>query len=187
MATDPTVERRGGDDGPPPGRPRLPAGYGVPASGEGLLAWSHAAERLARARNYWIGTTLPDGTPHAVPVWGVWVDGRLFFGMDRRTRTARNLERSPAIVVHLESGDDVVILKGRVEVVTDRALLRRAGEIGAAKYGGGTGSGDAASDAEADNEGNGGAGHRVYAVSPRAAYAWDNFPENVTRWHFPPD
>ena len=44
--------------------------YGQPTSSDGPLDWSHAEQRLKRARNYWIATTRPDGTPHAVPVWG---------------------------------------------------------------------------------------------------------------------
>ena len=58
-------------------RPDMP-GYGILAAeaGRGLLPWSWAAERLAKARTYWLATTRPDGRPHAMPVWGVWLAGR---------------------------------------------------------------------------------------------------------------
>jgi len=59
-----------------------------------------------------------DGLPHAVPVWGVWVDGALYFGTDRRSRKARNLATNQGAVVHLESGDDAVILEGFAEEIT---------------------------------------------------------------------
>lgn len=163
-------------DEPQPSRPDLPAAYGVPTSSEGLLPWSHAAERLARARHYWIGTTAPEGTPHAVPVWGVWAEGRLFFGLDPRTRTARNLARNPAAVVHLESGAEVVIVKGVVERVSDPALLKRSATIGAAKYG--------TSEPRDDTASAEGAGQPVYALRPRTAYAWSAFPTDMTRWRF---
>jgi hypothetical protein len=53
----------------------MTAVYGVTTSDDGPLDWSHAEERLERARNYWIATTRPDGTPHAAPVWGYgWRD-----------------------------------------------------------------------------------------------------------------
>jgi hypothetical protein len=51
-------------------------GYGVlPADqGSGLLPWSWALERLRNARNYWLTTVWPDGRPHVMPVWAVWLD-----------------------------------------------------------------------------------------------------------------
>jgi hypothetical protein len=35
------------------------------------MDWPEVAARLAGSRNYWLGTTLPSGAPHAAPVWGV--------------------------------------------------------------------------------------------------------------------
>jgi len=61
---------------PTPSKPLIPASYGIPLDGSGAekLPWSWAVERLSAAHNYWICTTRPDGRPHAVPVWGVWLD-----------------------------------------------------------------------------------------------------------------
>jgi nitroimidazol reductase NimA-like FMN-containing flavoprotein (pyridoxamine 5'-phosphate oxidase superfamily) len=145
-------------------------GYGIPESGEGMLPWSYVTERLERARNYWICTTRPDGRPHAAPVWGVWVDGALYFGTGPRTRKARNLAANRAIVVHLESGDDVVILEGIAEELDDvaPALFARIADASAAKY------------QERPEDASG-----MFAVRIRAAYAWHNFPKDATRWVFP--
>ena len=92
-------------------RPRM-GGYGVPQSTQGMLPWSFARERLERARNYWVCTVRPDGRPHAAPVWGVWAKNALYFETARTSQKARNLAANPAIVVHLESGDEVVIIEG---------------------------------------------------------------------------
>ena len=71
-------------------------------------------ERAARgARNYWIATV----GPHASPVWGLWQDGGLLFSCAAGSRKARDLARDPRLVVHLESGDDVVIVEGSAEPV----------------------------------------------------------------------
>ena len=75
------------------------------------------------------------------------------------------------MVVHLESGDECVILEGVAEEVGDRSLRRRVGEVYAAKYG---------IDASGD------AGPPMYGLRPRVAFAWteSNFPESATRWRF---
>jgi hypothetical protein len=64
------------------------------------------------------------------------VDGVFYFGSGPRTRKARNLAENPNVAVHPE-GDDVVILEGVAEVVTDPdpALSERVYAASAAKYG----------------------------------------------------
>src|SRR5262245_2158881 len=69
----------GQETGPKASRPHMP-GYGVPKDNKGLLPWSHLTKRMAEAQNYWICTVSPDGRPHATPVWGLWLDDRLYFG-----------------------------------------------------------------------------------------------------------
>jgi hypothetical protein len=116
-----------------------------------------------------------------VPLWGVWDGDRLFFGTDPRTRTARNLARNPAVVVHLESGDDVVIVKGTVEQIGDRATVRQMSRLGAAKYG--TPAPPEDDDHATGDEGETGAAHVVFALRPHTAYAWRDLTRDATRWH----
>jgi hypothetical protein len=138
---------------------------------------------MAQARTYWIGTTDPDGAPHAVPVWGVWLDDRLYFS-GGQTHWARNLAANPAAVVHLESGDDVVIVRGTVERVTDRAVVKRAGRAGAVKYEGAEDTGDDASAESDDDTGGEASGEGIFALRPRVAYAWRPSLKDATRWRF---
>ncbi len=147
--------------------------YGVSTSSDGPLAWGHAEKRLAGARNYWIATTRPDGRPHAAPVWGVWVEGGLYFGTGRSSVKGRNLAHSPVLVVHLESADDVVILEGEVEEVRDRDPFDAVDAAYRAKYGMGV--------SEAGDD-----GAVWYVVRPRKAHAWleNDFPNTATRWRF---
>ena len=161
-------------DEPVASRPRFPSGYGIHSDEEGLVPWSQAVEKLERARNYWVGTTRPDGAPHAMPVWGLWLDDSLVFSSGSETRKTRNLARDPRVVIHLESGDDVVIVEGTAERVTDEAELRRIGEIYTAKY-----------DFTFDPTGPG--DYPVFRVRPRVAYAWleRDFPGTATRYAFP--
>jgi hypothetical protein len=151
---------------PRPEAPRMPRGYGVPTDGSGaeLLPWSWAEEHLEQARNYWVCTTRADGRPHAVPVWGVWLDGAVWFGTSPSSTKAGNIARDPRAVIHLESGDDVVILEGGVDLPD--ALPDGVSAAYEAKY-----------------------GHRVerlFSLRPRVAHTWteQDFARNATRWVF---
>jgi len=77
--------------------------------------WSSIAERLAPARSYWLGTSNPDGSPHATPVWGVVLDDRLYIYSERATLKSRNLAEDDRALIHLESGEDVVIVHGHFD------------------------------------------------------------------------
>jgi Pyridoxamine 5'-phosphate oxidase len=79
-------------------------------TGSGEIPWEWATERLSHARTYWIATTRPTGQPHSRPVWGVWLDNTLYFSAG--SLAAKNLTTQPAITVHLESGNEVVIIEG---------------------------------------------------------------------------
>jgi hypothetical protein len=90
-------------------RPGLDPAYGISAEEEGLLPWSWVRDQTERSRNYWVCTTRPDGRPHAMPVWGVWIDDTLWFSTGDGSVKARNLAADPRVAVHLESGDECVI------------------------------------------------------------------------------
>lgn len=94
------------DTSPEASRPEIP-GYGIPdaQSGGGLLPWRWAEERLAAAHNYWLTTVCPDGRPHAMPVWGVWLEGALAFSTGAGTRKARNFSANPRCVITTERAD----------------------------------------------------------------------------------
>ena len=166
--------------GPQPqaSRPSMPGGYGVPDTDEGLLDWSWAVTRLESALNYWFSTARPDRRPHAMPAWAVWLDGTLYFEGSPLTRRARNLAENPAAVVHLESGDEVVILEGEAHEVgkPDRELAERLSASFTAKY--------AATKYEyrppPEQWDHGG----LWEMRPKTAFGWSDFPADTTRWRF---
>lgn len=153
-------------------RPGFVPGYGIlpPDQGKGLMRWSDAVAKLQAARNYWVSTTRADGRPHVAPVWGVWLDGALLFGTDDRSVKGKNIARNPEVVVHLESGDDVVIIEGVATMVFDETTMRTYAEVYERKY---------AFRPEA-------APGTAYAVRPRVAFSWteQEFPGTATRFRF---
>lgn len=163
-------------------RPTVPADYGMPDSDEGLLPWSWAAERLESALNYWVISVWPDNRPHASPVWGVWMDGAFYFDGSPETRRMKNILANPETVVHLESGDEVVIVEGRTTPVPhppEREVAERLAGHYAQKY--------AAHDyrPSPDQWDEGG----LYVLQPRRALGWLLKPDvpfgsTYTRWRF---
>ncbi len=160
-------------------RPHVP-GYGIPETDEGLLPWSHVHERLEKARNYWVCTASTEGRPHAIPIWGAWTDGRVFFEGGSHTRWARNLAANADVAVHLESGDDVVILEGVAEQIfkPDRALFERIDAQYAGKYDYKPSNNLKSPDDEPYPGGD------LWAVRPRLVLAWTKFPNDMTRFRF---
>lgn len=162
---------------PRTGRPVMPDGYGVPESDAGTLPWSYAEEKLIAARNYWISTASEEGKPAATPVWGVWHAGKLYFDGAPSTRRGRNIQENPRVVVHLESGDQVVILEGRcriLESAPERALAEQVAAAYTAKY---------AADGYSPKPDQWDAGG-LFVFEPRMGMGWTSFPADVTRWEF---
>ncbi len=129
--------------------------------------WRRARKLLETARNYWIGTSAPDGRPHSAPVWGVWLDDVLYFSTGEESRKARNMKANPQVTVHPEVDNEAVIVEGTVQRITDRSKLRRVWKAYNAKY---------AWDVE---------GYPFYAVRPRVAYSFkEDLANTATRWSF---
>jgi Pyridoxamine 5'-phosphate oxidase len=98
------------------------------------MTWAEVADRLAAARTYWLGTTMASGAPHAAPVWGAVTDGTLHVYTERRTVKARNIAVSPRVLVHLESGEDVLIVHGLAEDLGPPSAVPHVLAALAAKY-----------------------------------------------------
>jgi nitroimidazol reductase NimA-like FMN-containing flavoprotein (pyridoxamine 5'-phosphate oxidase superfamily) len=154
------------------GLPHLPSMYRLKARKK-YLPFSHAETRLAKSRNYWICTARPDGRPHSIPVWGFWMDGAVYFGTARASRKSRNLAHHPAVSIHLDSGDDVVILEGTATEVdpNDKLTFKKLDAASRLKY-------------KMPMTAPPGGESVVYCVRPRVVLAWTekDFPNNATRW-----
>jgi len=154
----------------------MPDGYGIPKTNRSLLSWSFVEEQMSKAHNFWVSTTRPDGRPHAIPTWGVWLEGRFYFEGSPQTRHMRNLSQNPGIVVHLESGEKVVIIEGEAhEIVPPEPSLAEclsavfSRQYAWAKYSPTPQAWDAGG---------------LFVVQPKTVLAWSRFPKDATRWRF---
>ena len=149
--------------------------YGIAEAneGDGLLPWEWAAERLSISHNYLVATARPDGRPHMMPVWGLWFDNAFYFSTGRKSRKAQNLGANPHCVVSTERAEEVVIVEGVAQEVTDQAGLRPFYELYKAKY-------------DWDLEQMGFANEPVYMVRPRLVFGIreHDFTNSATRWVF---
>ena len=165
---------------PTASRPYMP-GYGIldATGGRGLLPWDWAVERLTTSRNYWVATTCPDGRPHCVPVWGIWLEDAFYFSSGAKSRKARNLAASPNCVVCPENGNRAVSLEGIGEKIVDADAIRRFVEAYNSKY-----SWDLKPETVLDMG-------PIFAVRPRKVIGIDatpgEFQGSATRWQFDRD
>jgi general stress protein 26 len=149
-------------------RPFMPD-YGISTGTEGLLPWSFVEERMTASRNYWIASVSTDGNPHAAPVWGLWHEGGFYFSTGEESAKGKNIKANPSVSVHLESGDEVVILEGELKNVLDKGLLKGLDDDYEKKYG-------------LKMQGPG----AIFYLKITKTFAWreKDFPKSATRWIF---
>src|SRR6478609_10001176 len=102
---------------PDASRPYMP-GYGIrPADeGSGLLPWPWAEAKLLASHDYWLGSSCPDGRPHLMPVWGIWMLQGLWFSSSAGSRKALNLVADGRCTAATDDALNPVVLEGRAEL-----------------------------------------------------------------------
>jgi len=146
-------------------------GYGIQKSRKGLLPWKWAEQRLQRSHNYWLTTVRPDGKPHTMVIWGLWMKGAFWFSTGAQSRKNKNLERNPHCVVCTENAAEAVIVEGVAEKINDPKSKRPFFTAYEPKY---------KWDMSAyQNE-------PVFCVRPQRVFALDegDFIGNATKWEF---
>ena len=143
----------------------------------GLLDWTAVEARLVASRHYWMATVRPDGRPHVVPRWGVWLDNRLYYDGSPATIHAGNLRHDGRCVLHLEDGEQAVVVEGvsAPSAPVDADLGARI-SAGFAKY---APTYEPGPDSWSDEIAGG-----LCVFTPHKAMAWTTFPNDVTRFRF---
>jgi PPOX class probable F420-dependent enzyme len=90
-----------------------------------MVALTGDVRALLEGRNFaHVATVLPDGGPHAVPVWVDTEGDRIVFFTQAGTRKARNLERDGRIAISLVDGENPY----RTAQIRGRVVARRTGD-----------------------------------------------------------
>jgi hypothetical protein len=153
-------------------RPQFPKGYvDAPTSS---LTWDYVVKRLSESKNYWLCSVRPNARPHVVPRWGVFVDEKFYYDGSPETRHALNLHGNPEVALHLESGDEALIVEGcsRAAGKPDPDLAQKLAAAYCAKY---EQFGYAPQPDQWDQEG-------LFVFTPRKVLVWTKFMEDPTRF-----
>ncbi len=91
------------------------------------LPCSRARDRLATSESsdvpFFLGTSRPDGRPHAARIGALWHDDTLYFTSGAGTRKSRNLAVTPACTISTSLEGIDLVLEGEVSRVTDQPTL----------------------------------------------------------------
>ena len=112
----------------------------------------------------------------SIPIWGAWVDGR-WYVEGGPTRWQRNLRANPQLAIHVEFGDEVVIVEGRGgELVAPAGAAGRPdpGRIREVHRGQGLPSRSPRTGPQGG----------LWELRPVKAFAWSVFPDDMTRFRF---
>jgi hypothetical protein len=92
--------------------------------GQVALPWSRPHDLLAAGMpEAFLGTTRPDGRPHAARVGALWHDGDVYLVSGPGTRKSRNLARNSACTIATSLPGIDLVLEGEARRVTDRPTL----------------------------------------------------------------
>lgn len=97
---------------------------------------------LDAGRTIRLATASPDGVPHVVPLWFVWLDGVAYLNSTRGNLTLRNLERNPVATGSVDDGEAYeelrgVLLSGTMEEAGDDPRIEEVAGRWSRKYLGG--------------------------------------------------
>ena len=156
-------------------RPAIEDSYGIPQDLDGLLEWSYIDERMSVSLHFWIVTADRNCKPAVSPVWGVWLDNKLYFDGSPTSRRGRNISANQQVSVHLEDGMKALIMDGTAEILQGKPDPEIAVKVAAgycAKYS------DMGYAPTPDMWDNGG----LFVFTPKKVLAWTKFFEDATRW-----
>ncbi len=73
--------------------------------------------RLQTEQNLWLATVRPNGAPHLVPIWFVWMAGKIYLCTGADSVKTRNLRENPRVSLALEDGNQPVVIEGAAQLI----------------------------------------------------------------------
>lgn len=79
--------------------------------------WRAIEARFGRESEIWLSTVRYDGRPHLVPVWFVYLDGKIYFSTGTETQKWSNLLSNQSVALSLADPNKVVVIEGEGHAV----------------------------------------------------------------------
>jgi hypothetical protein len=103
--------------------------YGHPA-----LPWTRPRDLLAASPRrfditFFLGTSGPDGRPHAAGIGALWHDGDLYLVSGPGTRKSRNLAANSACTISVKLEGIDLVLEGEASRVMDQPTLEQLAQL----------------------------------------------------------
>lgn len=137
-----------------------------------MLPWSWADERLRGKHIWWLATARPNGSPHLMPIWAVWLGDGVAFSTDGASAKARNIAHESRVSIVPERGTQSVIYEG----IASQLESQRWPEFFAAYQ------------EVWGIDVSGMEGSPIFFIRPTKVFGFidedDGFPLNATRWEF---
>jgi general stress protein 26 len=83
--------------------------------------WRAIEARLGRESTIWLATVKPSGRSHLVPVWFVWLDGRIFIATGAYSQKFVNLYHNQSVALALPDTENVILIEGEAHVADRQA------------------------------------------------------------------
>ncbi len=74
--------------------------------------WRAIEARLSRESNIWLATVRRDGRPDLVPLWYVWLDGKIFICTGSETQKYINMYNNQNVALSLPDAANVIVIEG---------------------------------------------------------------------------
>lgn len=74
--------------------------------------WRAIEARLSRETTIWLATVRADGRPHLVPLWYVWLDGKVYVCTGSGTQKFANMYSNQNVSLSLPDTAAVIVVEG---------------------------------------------------------------------------
>lgn len=74
-------------------------------------------QRLQTEQNLWLATVRPDGSPHLVPIWFVWVAEKIYLCTGAASVKVRNVTQNSRVSIALEDGNQPIVIEGQAQLI----------------------------------------------------------------------
>ncbi|MBE0698166.1 MAG: pyridoxamine 5'-phosphate oxidase family protein [Anaerolineaceae bacterium] len=74
-------------------------------------------DKLNSQQVIWFSSVRPDGRPHLVPIWFIYLDGCIYVSTDPKSVKSRNIRANARVILALEDGSHPLICEGTARPV----------------------------------------------------------------------